>query len=84
MKPDLTLYIGNGCPFCTRVIMFLEKNNINIPIKDVWSNEQAMQELIINTNRRQVPCLKIDDEWLFESVDIINWLEQHFNAPMAI
>lgn len=73
--PKLTLYVGNGCPYCKRVTDFLETHPMNIEIKEVWSNEAAAAELMALTGKGQVPCLKMDDEYMHESLDIIEKLK---------
>ncbi len=74
--PPLTLYIGNTCGFCGRVTDFLKQNPMDITIKDVWSNEAANQELMALTGKSQVPCLKMGDDFMHESLDIIAKLKE--------
>ena len=73
-QPNLTLYIGLGCPFCTKVTRFMNNKGIDIPIKDIWHDEQARKELVALTGKTQVPCLQIDDQGMLESDDIIDYL----------
>ena len=73
--PKLVLYIGKGCPFCTRVTDFLDKNPMPVEIKEVWSNDEAFAELQALAGKTQVPCLKIDDDFMHESLDIIEKLK---------
>lgn len=77
-RSNLLLYIGLGCPFCTKVTNFMESNGIQLPIKDVWHDEQARQELVALTGKTQVPCLKIGEQAMLESDDIIHYLNKHF------
>lgn len=78
MKPKLTLYIGSTCLFCARVTDFLKTHPVAIEIKDVWSNETAKAEMLALTGgKTQVPCLRIDNAYMFESLDIIEKLK-HF------
>lgn len=77
IQPSLTLYIGAGCPYCARVLAYLEKNPMKIEIKDVWSDPTANAELLALTGgRTQVPCLKINNSFMHESLDIIEKLKE--------
>ncbi len=67
----LVLYIGKGCKFCDRVLDYLKQNPTEIEIKDVWGDDEAFEELKALADRTQVPCLKIDDSFMHESLDII-------------
>lgn len=72
--PKLILYIGKGCHFCKRVTDYLEKNPLPVEIKDAWADEAVNQEMIALTGSSQVPCLKIDERFMHESLDIIDKL----------
>ncbi|MGD9591527.1 MAG: glutaredoxin family protein [Candidatus Berkiella sp.] len=75
ISPKLTLYIGTTCPYCWRVTDFLKSNSQNVTIKDVWQDEEAYQEMLALTQgKTQVPCLRIDDTYMHESLDIIEKL----------
>ncbi len=75
-KHQLTLYIGTSCVYCARVTHFLSMHPMEITIKDVWKDEKANQELLLLTGgKKQVPCLKIDDTYMHESLDIIEKLK---------
>lgn len=78
-RPVLLLYSRSTCPYCQRVFSFLDeigKRN-NVPVKDIGQDPGAGKELMDVTGRRQVPCLKKNDEYLFESIDIIRWLDDN-------
>lgn len=75
-KPKLTLYIGNGCRFCQRVTDFLAANPMEIEIKDAWLDAAVNQEMQALTGSSQVPCLKIDETYMHESLDIIQKLTE--------
>lgn len=75
-KPKLILYIGTGCRFCKRVTDYLEQHPLQIEIKDAWADEAVNQEMVALTGSSQVPCLKIDDTYMHESLDIIEKLAE--------
>ena len=77
MKNNLVLYYMAACPFCIRVRDYLEENNINLPLKDIIGDERNREELIKIGGKKQVPCLIINDEALYESRDIIEWFEKN-------
>lgn len=79
MKHELILYVGEGCPYCRKVLNFMNANDIALPIKEVWENEANMQELIHLSKKQQVPCLSIDGEPLLESDDIIEKLKEIYD-----
>tara|TARA_B100001113_G_C21004852_1_gene576595 strand:+ start:720 stop:974 length:255 start_codon:yes stop_codon:yes gene_type:complete len=74
----LTLYHFDMCPFCVKVKDFMDQNNIQIPMKNILMDSQAKAELLEIGGNTQVPCLVIDGKALYESDDIIEWLQQHF------
>ncbi|MCH9622071.1 MAG: hypothetical protein S4CHLAM20_15060 [Chlamydiia bacterium] len=75
-QQDLTLYISNSCPYCTKVVNYMENNGITITTKDV-SEEFNKEYLIEHGGKGQVPCLFIDGKPLYESSDIIAWLKEN-------
>lgn len=76
--PELTLYFVETCPYSQRVLQFLEDNNINeIELKNINQEADAEQELIDRGGKNQVPCLLIDDRPLYESKEIVSWLEEN-------
>jgi glutaredoxin len=75
--PQLTLYHFAGCPYCTRVLDFLKKTGISVPMKDTHENPAYRDELIKIGGKAQVPCLVIDGKALYESLDIIEWFKKN-------
>jgi len=73
MERDLLLYVMPGCPYCTKVLNFMKRRGIDIPLKS--TNEPgAREELVEKGGKYQAPCLFIDGKPLYESDDIIAWL----------
>lgn len=76
-KSQLTLYIGGTCSFCARVTDYLKQHPMDITIKDVWSDEAANHELSkLTGGQTQVPCLRMDNDYMHESMDIIEKLKE--------
>jgi glutaredoxin len=72
----LTLYHLMSCPYCKRVRDFLSHEGISVPMKDIGESPAFRQELIKIGGKPQVPCLIIDGQALYESLDIIEWFKK--------
>ncbi len=75
-EPILVLYYNPDCPYSKRVLGFLDKIGKEIPIKDVATDPKALEELLHLGGKVQTPCLFIDGKPLYESSDIIDWLDE--------
>jgi glutaredoxin len=76
---DLELYYLPTCPYSLKVLSFIEKNGIAIELKS--TTEPENREKLLNVGKKnQVPCLFIDGKPLYESDDIIAYLEKRFLA----
>ncbi len=73
----LELYYYDQCPFCQRVLGAIKSLSLEecISMKNTFTDSQNAQFHKQKTGRSTVPCLYIDGSPLFESLDIINWLE---------
>lgn len=75
---NLKLYVGTFCPFCKKVEGFIENNNIEgVEIINIDNDSAAREELIEKGGKKQVPCLFIDGTPLYESMDIIKYLNDN-------
>lgn len=71
----ILLYKMEGCPYCNKVISFLEEKNFEYRSLDI-SDPVNMDELLHLGGEYQVPFL-VDTEHnakMYESEDIINYL----------
>ena len=79
---SLSLYQFYACPFCLKTRRAFKRLNLNIKTLDAQTNP-ARAELLNGGGQVKVPCLRIDkkDEiiWMYESNDIIKYLEQRFD-----
>lgn len=79
MSETYQLYKYDSCPFCRRVMGFLQGTDIPVVMRDIHREPGAMQELLRGGGRTMVPCLRIDrasgTEWMYESLDIIAYLK---------
>jgi glutaredoxin 3 len=74
---ELKLYYTPNCPYCIYVLRYMEQHDISIPLKDTRASSENRQELLDIGGKEQVPCLVIDGRALYESEDIIKWLENN-------
>ena len=74
---ELELFMKPTCPYCIKVMNFMDENNITIPLRDIVADESAAETLVAVGGKRQVPCLFIDGKPLYESGDIIEWLRDN-------
>ncbi|HCJ83111.1 MAG TPA: hypothetical protein DHV41_03775 [Parachlamydiales bacterium] len=74
--PVLTLYYAPWCYYSHKVLNYLDRIHKRVPLKDI-QNPLYKEELIRLGGKRQIPCLIINQEALYESNEIIAWLSQH-------
>ena len=79
---NLTLYQLQMCPFCIKVRRHLIRLNLPLKVVDI-NNNIYRDELLANGGKTQVPCLKVElgpkkSKWLYESDDIIYYLNENF------
>lgn len=74
---ELELFIKPSCPYCKKVMRYMAVHAIEIPLSDITSNPEAAEKLIEVGGKRQVPCLFIDGKPLYESDDIVAWLNKN-------
>ena len=86
----MALYQFKACPFCVKTRRAMKRLGLNIELRDARGDMQWRQQLLAEGGRLQVPCLYIpqssgDAQWLYESDDIIAYLEERFadRTPVA-
>lgn len=82
---QLALYEFKACPFCIRVRKEMAQLSLNVVKYDALDNSTHRQALKAGGGRIKVPCLRISHDngevqWLYESNDIIAYLQQRFAA----
>ena len=70
------LYISETCPYCQKVMNYLERNNIKYDKKNV-SDPENLNMLIKLGGKAQVPFLddKENNVLMYESEDIIDYVK---------
>ena len=77
--PELVLYKMETCPFCRKVVSAIDELGVKVEYKDLDADEENRAKLLSDTGRQTVPCLYIDGDPMFESDEIIDWLQQNRN-----
>ncbi|MFA6015055.1 MAG: glutathione S-transferase N-terminal domain-containing protein [Gallionellaceae bacterium] len=82
----LTLYHFSTCPFCIKVRHEMGRLSLPIALRDAQHNSTHRADLLQGGGKIQTPCLQIFDaqgnvQWLYESDDIILYLQQRFAKP---
>ncbi|MCB1773840.1 MAG: glutathione S-transferase N-terminal domain-containing protein [Gammaproteobacteria bacterium] len=85
---DMALYQFRACPFCVKTRRALRRLGLQIELRDARGDGQWRTQLEQEGGKIQVPCLYLPGEdgearWLYESGDIIAYLEQHVAAIEA-
>ena len=68
------LYYKPTCPYCVKVISFMERAGLVCEMRNTF-DEDVAAELVAIGGKRQVPCLVIDGKALYESDDIVAYLQ---------
>ena len=75
---DLELYKKDNCPYCQRVYRALTRLGVRVRMRDIRRDAGAVDELVRVGGKRQVPCLFVDGKPLYESGDIVRFLDETF------
>lgn len=74
---ELKLYYKAECPFCKKVMQYMDRNNIKVEMMDIKGDPKNQKDLIEIGGMDQVPMLLIDGKPLYESDDIIQWFKDN-------
>ena len=78
MAAKLELYYYPTCPYCQKVLRYMDKAGIEgITLKNIHADAEADATLVRVGGKHQVPCLFIDGSPMYESDDIIAYLKQN-------
>ncbi|PLC55404.1 glutaredoxin [Pollutimonas nitritireducens] len=77
----LSLYQFHACPFCVKTRRAMHRLNVPVALQDAKASPMR-ERLLEGGGKVKVPCLRIEESgksrWLYESNDIIAYLEQRF------
>jgi len=82
---NFKLYQFNQCPFCVKTRRTIRRLGLNIETRDARNDPQWNSELVNQGGKYQVPCLRVEKEdgsmeWIYNSDNIIGFLEQRFGT----
>tara|TARA_B100000809_G_scaffold247234_1_gene276035 strand:- start:92 stop:463 length:372 start_codon:yes stop_codon:yes gene_type:complete len=79
----LKLYQFYACPFCVKTRRSIKRLNLKVETRNAQAEGEFRKELELNGGKIKVPCLKIEGageaSWLYESNDIIKYLDERFH-----
>ena len=78
--PAINLYQLPNCSYCTKVRNKLEEKKLKYSIINVPNNRSSpiRMDIFINSGVPTVPVIKIDEEWIGDSENIIAYLDEKF------
>lgn len=81
---QMALYHFSTCPFCIKVRHEMARLSLPIPLRDAQHDAVHRASLLQGGGKVQTPCLQITDsqgkvQWMYESGDIIKYLQQRFS-----
>ena len=76
----ITLYQFEQCPYCEKVRKVLAEKNLEYETVEVPRNREdpIRKELLQKSGVATVPVIKIDEKYMGESGDIVDYLEDNF------
>ena len=82
---NFILYQFKTCPFCIKVKRNNKRLSLNIETRDAQHNPEHREELLKGGGQVKVPCLRIvdnngNDQWMYESDQIMKYLTDRFAA----
>ncbi|MCI2807210.1 glutaredoxin family protein [Eoetvoesiella caeni] len=81
---NLSLYQFHACPFCVKTRRALHRLNVPVTLHDAKNDAVQRERLRTEGGKIKVPCLHIQEHgqsrWLYESNEIIAYLEQRFGG----
>ena len=83
---NMILYQFKTCPFCIKVRRHTRRLSLNIKTHDAQHDSTHRAQLLNGGGKILVPCLRItsetgEDSWMYESDDIIHYLNSQFGQP---
>lgn len=70
------LYYKKSCPYCQKVLRFMDDNKINMNTRDTLQPGNQ-NDLVRIGGKKQVPCLVVNGKPMYESDDIVEYLRDY-------
>lgn len=84
---NMAIYEYAACPFCMKTRRALRRLSLKIELRDAKNDPEHRDALRTEGGKQQVPCLRITedgkDTWMYESSDIIDFLEGKYGRKAA-
>lgn len=64
MKPQITVYSTNTCPYCDMMKSFLKQNDMEFTEINVQADPAAAQKLVETTGQMGVPQTNVNGQWV--------------------
>lgn len=84
---NVSVYQLRACPFCVKTRRAIHQLNVDIELRDIGKHQEHRATLEKEGGRVMVPCLRIEEEsgvrWMYESSDIISYLQQTVASSTA-
>lgn len=71
----MELYYFDECPYCQKVFRYMQDRGITVAKRNIYEDDDAYRTLLEIGGKIQVPCLMIGGRAMYESDDIIAWME---------
>ena len=75
---NIKLYYSDMCPYCTGIVKHIKENNLDIELMNATKDMDLQKEIYLVGGKSQVPMLSIDGQPMYESSDIMRWIEEKF------
>ncbi len=60
----IKLFSTPGCVYCQTLKSYLKKKEVDFEEVDISEDEEALNEVVEETGKMEVPVLKIDDQYI--------------------
>lgn len=77
----LTLYHYDHCPYCVKARMIFGLKHIPFQLKALLYDDEITPHSFIGA--KMLPILKTEKEYMPESLDIVRYVDDHFNRPLV-
>lgn len=74
---NIKIYCLQSCPFCIKVVDYVEEKNLEVELIDVTNDVKLQKEVESLGGKYQVPMMTVDGEPMYESDDIVDWLKEN-------
>lgn len=74
---SIALYYKPECPHSQRVLAYIKKEHLSVPLRNVPQDPEARETLRVVGGHLIVPCLIVDGKAIYEDHAIIKWLSEH-------